>query len=143
MKKLFVLVFSLFSFTAFAQGDPTATPTDCTNAFFKAMLDEDGTLMGKVVAEDFSIISFNGQAVDKDLILQAVGGGYVVVETATVSSAHARTYNDNAAVVTGNWKAKGAIQGSGFDNEVVFTAVCVKAGGSWRIVNMQFTPIQP
>lgn len=121
--------------------DPTQDPTALGNAFFKAMLEEDAATMGKLLASDFSITSFNGQSVDGDLMVQGIGGGYVVVETAAVSEARMRQYNSDAAVMTGNWKAKGAIQGQAFNNSVSFSVVCAKQSGSWKIVNIQFTPV--
>lgn len=113
-------------------------PTALTNAFFKAMLDEDGTI-NKYLTPDFSITSFDGQTVDGDLLAQGVGGGFVIVETATVSDTRTRQYNSDAAVTTGNWKAKGSIQGQGFDNNVAFSVTSVKQGTGWKIANIQFT----
>ena len=145
MKKLLLTtIISLISVATFAQtpSDPTQNPTDCANAFFKSMLDEDAGLMRKVLADDFSIVSFDGASVDRDLILQALEGGYVATETGVTTAMRTRTYNDNAAVVTCNWKAKGSIQGNGFDTEVAVGVVCVKVGGTWKISNVQFTPFK-
>ena len=145
MKKIvFFASLLLISAASFAQtaGDPTQNPTDCANAFFKSMLDEDAALMGKILADDFSIVSFDGASVDRDLILQALSGGYVATETGNTSATRTRTYNDNAAVVTCNWKAKGSIQGNAFDTEVAVGVVCVKLGGIWKISNVQFTPFK-
>jgi len=142
MKKFLFAAAFLWSTLTFAQADPTATPTDCTNTFFKGMLDEDATLIGKVTADDFSIISFDGTMADKDLVLQGVSGGFVLIETANVSGLRVRTYAENTAVVVGSWKAKGAIQGNNFDNEIIFGAACIKIAGSWKMVSMQFTALR-
>lgn len=123
-----------------ATTDPTQDPTALGNAFFKAMLDEDGNAMGKLLADNFTIISFDGQTVDKDLLLQGVNGGYLIVETGTVSGATTRQYNNDAAVMTGNWKAKGSVQGQAFSNDVAFSLVSAKQGNGWKIVNVQLTP---
>ena len=139
MKKILFIAAVLCSTLAFAQEDPTTTPTDCTNAFFKGMLEEDTTPIEKVTAADFSIVSFDGTMAEKDLLLQGVSGGFVLIETGVVSGLRVRTYGDNAAVVTGNWKAKGAIQGNNFENEIIFGATCIKTAGSWKMVSMQFT----
>ncbi|GAB3502254.1 hypothetical protein GCM10027341_30010 [Spirosoma knui] len=120
--------------------DPTQDPTALGNAFFKAMLDEDGTTMGKLLASDFSIISFDGQSVEGDMLAQGMNGGYVVVESATVSNARTRQYNNDSAVMTGNWKAKGNVQGQAFDTNVTFSVISAKQGNAWKIVNVQFTP---
>jgi hypothetical protein len=34
----------------------------------------------------------------------------------------------------------GKVQDQGFENTVTFAAVCARQGGSWEIVNIQFTP---
>ncbi len=137
----------LLTTTAFAQQaatttttDPTQDPTAIGNAFFKAMLDEDGNSMGKLLASDFSITSFDGQSVDGDLLMQGVGGGYVVIDTGVVSDARTRQYNTDTAVMTGMWKVKGNIQGQPLDANSAFSVVSTKQGSGWKIVNVQFTP---
>lgn len=141
MKAFLFLTTLLFSTALFAQTDPSATPTDCTNAFFKGMLDENGTIIEKTTTDDFTIINYDGMLADKDLVLQGVNGGFVVIETATVENLRVRTYGD-AAVVTGTWKAKGAIQGNNLSNQIMFSAMCVKVAGNWKMASMQFTAAQ-
>ena len=131
----------LLTTTSFAQQAATDDPTALGNAFFKAMLDEDSKTLGTLVASDFNLISFDGASVDGDMLVQGVGGGIVVVEKATVSDTRTRQYNSDSAVMTGMWKAKGSVQGNGFDNSVSFTLVCAKQNGAWKVVNVQFTPI--
>lgn len=132
----------LLSTTTFAQSatDPSQDPLILTNAFFKALLDEDSNAIGKTMASDFSLISFDGNLVDGDLMVQGVGGGFIVIDTATISDTRTRQYNSDAAVVTGKWKAKGNVQGQPFDNVVTFSVVCVKQSITWKITNVQFTP---
>jgi hypothetical protein len=143
MKLVVSILFCLsLSAATYAQQatDPTQDPTALGNAFFKAMLDEDATTLGKLLASNFTIISFDGHSVDGDMLTQGVGGGYVTIETGTVSDAQTRQYNNDAAVMTGTWKAKGAVQGQTFDNSVIFSVVSTKQSGSWKIANVQFTP---
>lgn len=145
MNVLFSFVAALLlSTAAFAQQatptDPTQDPTALGNAFFKAMLDEDGNSMGKLLASDFTIISFDGQSVDGDLLIQGVSGGYVVIETGVVSDARTRQYNTDSAVMTGTWKVKGTIQSQPLDANAAFSVVSTKQGSGWKIVNVQFTP---
>ncbi|MBC7571920.1 MAG: nuclear transport factor 2 family protein [Spirosoma sp.] len=144
MKLIFSLFAALLLTTAtFAQtaADPMQDPTAVGNAFFKAMLDEDGTI-SKYLTSDFSIISFDGQVVDGDLLAQAVGGGYVIIETGVVSDARTRQYNTDAAVMTGNWKVKGSVQGQTLDNTSAIAVLMVKQNGAWKISNVQFTPMK-
>lgn len=144
MKKIWMLAIAgLLSTGLFAQTtDPTQNPTDCSNAFFTAMLNEDATAVGKVTTDDFSLVNYDGQVVDKDLLIQAVGGGYVVIETSAVSAGRTRTYNDNAAIISGSWKSKGAVQGQNFDAESYFTVMCVKQNGGWKVASVQLTSIR-
>lgn len=143
MKALFsFVVASLFTTATFAQQapDPTQDPTALGNAFFKAMLDEDAATIGKLVASDFSLTSFDGHAVDGDLLVQGVGGGFVVIETGVLSEARTRQYNSDSAVMTGNWKVKGSIQGQPLESTAAISVVSAKQGTGWKIVNIQFTP---
>lgn len=145
MKRISLFIAALLFTTATFAQQATTTPQDPTalgNAFFKALLDEDSKSLGNLISSDLDIISFDGQSVDGDLLVQGVNGGYVVFETGTVSDAITRQYNSDAAVMTGTWKSKGNIQGQAFDNNVTFSVVSAKQGGSWKIVNVQFTPIR-
>lgn len=137
-----LLTTNVFAQQAATSTDPTQDPTTLGNAFFKAMLDENATLMGKLLASDFTITSFDGQSVDGDLLVQGVSGGYVTIETGTVSDARTRQYNTDSAVMTGNWKVKGTIQGQPLDSNAAFSVVSTKQGSGWKIVNVQFTPMK-
>ncbi len=143
MKALRVLIISCLCATVtFAQSatDPSQDPLILTNAFFKALLDEDSQAIGKTMSGDFSLVSFDGNLVDGDLMVQGVSGGFIVIETAAISNTRTRQYNSDAAVVTGKWKANGNVQGQPFDNTVTFSVMCIKQRDSWKITNVQFTP---
>lgn len=137
-----LLTTSVFAQQATTTTDPAQDPTALGNAFFKAMLDEDGTSMGKLIAPDFTITSFDGQSVDGDLLVQGVSGGYVAIETGVVSDARTRQYNTDSAVMTGTWKVKGTVQGQPLDANAAFSVVSTKQGSGWKIVNVQFTPMK-
>ncbi len=145
MKLVVSFVFTLLMTTAtFAQqpADPTQDPAATGNAFFKSLLDEDSKTLGTLIAPDLTVIGFDGQTVDGDLLIQGVGGGFLVIETGTVSDTRTRQYNSDSAVMTGNWKTKGNLQGQAFDNNIAFSLVCAKQSGAWKIVNVQFTPMR-
>ncbi|WP_027303100.1 nuclear transport factor 2 family protein [Rudanella lutea] len=146
MKRLLVLaVLGLFSLTTYAQSapaDPAQDPSALTGAFFKAMQDEDSNKMQSITTDDFSIVNFDGNTADRDLLVQALSGGHLTVETATPSGMRARSYNNDAAVVTGTTKFKGSLQGQALQSDVLFTAVCVKQGNGWKVANVQFSPIR-
>lgn len=104
------------------------------------MLDEDSNKLNAITTTDFSIVSFDGQTADRDLMGQALGGGYLVVDAATPNGTKARMYNNDAAVVSGTSTFKGSLQGTAFNTEIAFTALCVKQGAAWKVASLQFSP---
>ena len=145
MRIVFAFIAAFFLTTvSYAQQtiDAAQDPSAVGNAFFKALLDEDSATLSKLVASDFSLTSLDGNTVGGDLLVQGVGGGFVVVETSAVSDTQTRQYNNDAAVMTGTWKAKGNVQGQAFEPNVKFSVVFAKQAGAWKIANVQFTPVQ-
>ena len=144
MKKLMLCgLLAMSSLTTYAQAS-FSRPQDATessNAFFKALLDEDSNALNNILADDFSIVSFDGQQVDRDMLSQGVAQGYIVVDTGMTSGIRTRDYGD-VGVVTGTWNVKGKIENNGFQNEVTYTVVSVKKGGSWKVSAVQLTPVR-
>lgn len=145
MKKLLTLAVTfLLSAPLFAQTlpvtDPTQDPTAATTALFKSLLDEDATKMNAITTTDFAIINFDGQTGDRDLMGEALDGGYLVVDAAAPVGTKVRMYNNDAAVVSGTSTFKGSLQGSAFNTEIAFTALCVKQGAGWKVASLQFSP---
>ncbi len=144
MKRFLLFAASLLvTAGAFAQtpaADPMQDPSALTSALFKALEAEDGAAAAKLITDDFTITSFDGQSADKDLLGQALGGGFLVIDKATATNLQTRTYNADAAVVTGSSSFKGNLQGQAFDQAVVFTVVCIKQGAGWKAAILQFTP---
>ncbi len=138
MKTLFILFAALvFTTAVFAQAP--ADPTALTNAVLKAMGDEDGTAFTNLTTDDFTLIGFTGQVAERDLMVQALNGGYLVFDTATASGVTAKTYNADAAVASGTWTVKGNLQGKEFKGDIIFSAICVKMGTTWKMANFQMT----
>lgn len=136
-----LLITFLFTTTAFAQqATIPQDPTALGHMFFKALLDEDSKALERIISSDLDVISFDGQSIDGDLLVQGVSGGAIIIETGSVSDEVTREYNNDSAVMTGIWQSKGNIQGQAFDNSVTFSVVIAKQAGIWKIVNVQFTP---
>jgi Domain of unknown function (DUF4440) len=144
MKVLFSLIVAgLLTASAFAQ--TPATPADATaltNSVLKAMGEEDGAAVTTLTTDDFTITGFTGQQADRDLLVQGLNGGFLVFETATASGVQARTYNADAAAVTGTWTVKGNLQGKEFKGDAAFSATCVKVAGAWKMASFQMTLVQ-
>lgn len=124
-----------------AQSALPVDATDCSNIFFKALLDEDSKSLENILASDFAVTSFDGQSVDRGTLVDAVAQGYLSVESGMLSGTNTRNYGD-VGVVRGSWNAKGQVQNNSFNNELSYTVVCVKAGGSWKVSVVQFTPVR-
>ena len=115
--------------------------TDCSNLFFEALLNEDANALGSLVANDFSVVGLQGQPIQANELVQAVSQGYIVVESGMLSGARTRNYGD-VAVINGLWNVRASIQKNGFQGELSYMSVCVKSGGRWKIVAVQFTPVR-
>lgn len=142
MKKLLLICLLLVTgFSSMASSDPSADAQACTTRFFQLLNDKNGSSLAQVLTFDFGLVSFDGQMVDSEMLTDAVNSGFITIETSSTSSLRSRTYGD-ASVVTGLWNTKGTLQGNTFATEVVFSALCVKQGGTWKLASIQFTPVR-
>ena len=120
-------------------GTPPNSPTECTQAFFEALLAKDALALRSLLTTDFDMMSFDGNLVDGGTLAEAIGSGYIAIESGEVLRTYARLYGD-AGIVTGTWNAKGNLQGYKFDNQISFMAVCVRQGGTWKLAGVQLSP---
>lgn len=143
MKRVFFAAAILFITTtgAFAQtAAPAANePAGLATAMMKALEAEDASALSSLTTDDFTIVSYDGQTADRDLLSQALSGGFLVVETAPANNVRSRQYNGNTAIVTGDSKFKGSLQGTNFNSNVVFVVTCVKMNNGWKIANLQLS----
>lgn len=137
---LFPVLLLVFPLTQAAAISPSYDPRDCTESFFQALLDENATTIRSLTTIDFLLIGPDGRILDGATFSESVAGGSLVVEAGNTSRISTRLYGE-AGVVTGFWKARGTLQGYRFDNEVAFSALCVRQGGSWKIASLQLTPL--
>lgn len=144
MKHLLTLLICLASVLPAAAQQNASQPidgTDCSNLFFKALLEEDAASVGSLVTNDFTAISFNGHLIDSRALQQAITQGYIVVDSGMLTGTQTRTYGD-VAVISGQWNVSARIQNNGFQGNVAYTTICVRAGGRWKVTSAQFTPVQ-
>jgi hypothetical protein len=144
MKKIivtFLLICSgLISHAQSAYKQPTDA-TDCTKILFQAILEKDESTLSNVLANDFSIISFQGREINRDLLIGSIAKGYLKVDSGMLSGIRTRNYSD-VTVVTGSWNVKAKVESASFDGEIAFMAVCARVGGNWKVSMMQMTPVQ-
>lgn len=143
MKSLFfTLAFSLSALLANAQ--TSALPidgTDCSNLFFKALLEEDVASLKNLISADFTVTDLQGQTVNGAQFQEAFSQGFIVIESGMLSGALTRTYG-NVAVVTGRWNVSARLANNNFQGELSYLSVCIKTGGSWKVAAVQLTPIR-
>lgn len=116
-------------------------PATTVNAFLTSLSEKNTKNMQSIVTNDFAIVSWNGELVDSYMLSQALQEGFVNLEESRPAGLRTRNYGE-AAVVTGNWKAMGDIEGNRFDNYMIFTALVVKQGGVFKLASFHLTPVQ-
>ncbi len=144
MKQLLTIFFLTISALPLIAQNNTPEPldgTDCSNLFFKALLEEDAAAVGSLISSDFTVISFNGQTIDGRALQQAIGQGYIIVDSGMLTGTRTRTYGD-VAVVSGLWNVSARVQNNGLNGDVAYTTVCVRSGGKWKVTAAQLTPAQ-
>ncbi len=115
-------------------------PGAAGSRFFKALLEEDGLELGRLIGSDFVLVSFDGQLVDGATLVEGIREGALVIDDADVTGNYVRVYQETG-VVTGYWKVKGSVQGMAFNNQLAYTLVCAKQGGAWKVVSAHLTPV--
>lgn len=138
---IFLLTFASLTATAQNNAPEPNDGTECSNLFFKALLDEDVNAVGSLISNDFTVTNFNGQTIEGRALQQAVGQGYIIVDSGMLTGTRTRTYGD-VAVVQGFWNVSARIQNNGFNGNVAYTTVCVRSGGKWKVATVQLTPAQ-
>ena len=144
MKQLLTVFLLTFASLATSAQDNTPQPidgTECSNLFFQAMLDENAAAVSNLISNDFTVTNYNGQTIDGRALQQAIGQGYIIVDSGMLTGTRTRTYGD-VAVVQGFWNVSARIQNNGFSGNVAYTSVCVRSGGKWKVTTVQLTPAQ-
>ncbi|MCF0043487.1 nuclear transport factor 2 family protein [Dyadobacter fanqingshengii] len=142
MKTLLLTILSLaFSFIAKAQTNVQPIDgLDCSNLFFKALLEEDAKALESLISNDFSVMGLQGQPIEGRALIQAVSQGIIVVDSGMLSAARTRTYGD-VMLINGLWDVRARIENNGFQGALSYMSVCVNSGGRWKVVAVQFTPV--
>lgn len=141
-KTVLFLLLSCSAFWGYSQTAP-AIPDNAqaaSDAFFKALVDENAQALDKLVTPDFVIVNFDGELVDSGTLKEGVSGGYLVLESGSISGKYTRNFGDTG-ITTGIWAAKGTLSSNNFNMRLSFTTVSVKQGGFWKIASVHLTPI--
>jgi hypothetical protein len=144
MKLIGSLVILFASFTVAVAQTNAPLPidgTECSNLFFKALLEEDASSLGSLISSDFTAIGFNGRIIDGEWLRQGIAHSFINIESGQLSGTRTRTYGD-VAITSGQWNVRAKIENNNFQGEVAYMTICVRAGGKWKVTATQLTPIQ-
>lgn len=140
-KLLLLLLLGGISIAGQAQSAQPMDANDCARIFFKALQDKDRATLQSIMSPDFSIISFDGQPLERGFMLQAIEEGLLSVDSGMLSQMRTKNYGD-VSIVQGSWSARGQIQNTTFNNDLAYMLVAVRGGGSWKVTALQFTPLR-
>jgi ketosteroid isomerase-like protein len=102
----------------------------------RAVERNDAETMGKILSDDFILVTGKGKVFTRTDLLEEARGGSIVYERQDDSRRIVRLWGDTA-VVTALLRAKGKENGKPFEYSVWFTDTYVRNGKSWRYVHGQ------
>jgi ketosteroid isomerase-like protein len=105
-----------------------------------AFIRNDVEAIGRQMAEDWSIITPEGNILDRSTFLGLIKSGDLSHEAMEFADTNVRVYGD-AAVVTARATSKGRFRGQPFSELERSTDVFVKLGGQWKCVLTHLTRI--
>jgi hypothetical protein len=120
--------------------DVNAEITAFEAAFSSALARNDvGELKG-YLADDWKIISGEGNLIDKNRFLKIIAGGDLKHAQMTTENLNIQRY-DNVALVTSHAKSAGSYKGAEFSTDEIGTDTLIKRRGRWICVLTQLTTI--
>jgi Domain of unknown function (DUF4440) len=120
--------------------DANAEITAFEAAFSSALARNDvGELKG-YLADDWKIISGDGNVIDKNRFLKVIAGGDLKHTQMTTDNLTIRRY-DNFALVTSHAKSAGSYKGAEFSTDEIGTDMLIKRRGRWTCVMTQLTTL--
>ena len=109
-------------------------------AWAQAFLRNDAEAIGRHVAQDWTIITPDGNVLDGSTFLGLIKSGDLTHEVMDFADTSVRVYGDTA-VVTARATTKGSFQGHPFSESERSTDIFVKQDGQWKCVLTQLTRI--
>jgi ketosteroid isomerase-like protein len=119
-----------------AERELTALEKEWAQAFVK----NDAEAIGRYMADDWTVISPDGNVVDKATFLGLIKSGVLTHDLMEIAQVKVRVYGDTA-VVTSRATSKGKFRGEAFSELERSTDVLVKQKGQWKSVVTHLTRI--
>lgn len=138
----FLLICMLIApLAAFAIGPTEASATAAEQEVAKALLANDADAVGRLLADDWIVVSTYGGMADRDAFLGVIKSGQFTRKTMELSDIRVKLYG-NTAVVTSKLHTSGMIMGRPFDVPERQTDVLVWKDGGWKSVLTHETQIR-
>jgi ketosteroid isomerase-like protein len=100
----------------------------------------DTAFFDRILADDWTLISPDGEAKTKARVQREMKDGTFKVESGETLELKARVYGD-AGVVTGRTRLKATYKGKPVRSTDRWTDVYIRRGGKWLCVSSQATPV--
>jgi ketosteroid isomerase-like protein len=108
------------------------------NEFAEAIVRNDLDCLGRLVADDWTIIDPDGGTVERARFFEVIKSGALTHEMMESGDFRVRVYGDSA-VVTGITRTKGKFMGQEFSTQERATDVFIKRDGRWQCVLTHLT----
>ena len=126
---------------ALAQSKPDQELMQIENDWCTADLKQDGAILGRILASDFTSVDSRGTTDTKESYLVSYKDKTSTTTACVNSNMKARVFGD-AAVVTGTVTSSGTRKGVAFkDRQVLFTDTYIRRDGRWQCVASQGTVV--
>jgi ketosteroid isomerase-like protein len=118
---------------ALAEENAADTVSALDIAFQAAVERNDATVMAKILADDFVLVTGKGKTYTKTDLLAAAKDGKTVYEHQVASTRTVRVWGDTAVVTALLW-LKGTNEGTPFDYQLWYSDTYVHTSSGWRYV---------
>lgn len=137
---LFSLVFCLVFSGVSAQSKSAKSVLAAESARFSAMTRGDTLALQTMLADDLVYVHSNALTENKSQHLRAIASRKLVYQNMERQDARVRFYG-KTALVNGNLKVSGILNGNAFDVKLLYVAVYRKKRTSWKLVYWQSTKV--
>ena len=116
-------------------------PEKLEQEFFTALIEADQAALEKILADDFLLIDvMTGSEVSKAALIEVISSRVFRFDEVNRIDYQLRNY-EAVAVITGQTKMTGDVNGRRFEIDSRYTHVFVDLGETWRMVTAQGTKI--
>jgi ketosteroid isomerase-like protein len=140
MRTLYFFLFLALPLFALAQSKTEQKILDSELRRFEAMTRKDTLALRDLLADDLVYLHSNTLTESKKEHISNIGTGYLIYEKMTREQAKVRRYG-KVALINGVVQVKGILKEKTFEMRLAYTAVYMKKGRTWRLVNWQSTRV--